>query len=429
LKKYLALILGLLLVLSFAAVAFAVPADIPAKTQAVVAKGSTQITLGGAMRVRGWYTDNLGNYGGGPTGVPRESNSKANYDQRVRLDIGVKASPNVQGLIQMENTGGGYTWDAGPNVKPESFTSFRQAWMDYSGSDLFGFKSGFRIGHQLITLGNGIFYDSFQYGDNALKFYMDPTKELHVELLTIKAAETFVGKNTDDMDLYVALMTYKWDPKNTVGINYTYGNQSNIAMKGQNLGIHANGNIEGIGYKAEADIHFGSVGELAAKAKFKGYGLMLGANYNLDPVNIRGMFAYGSGDKPGTLDKDEGFQTFVGRQRHYSFVYEYRANAATGARGTGIENTTVFNLGADYTIAKDLRTSLDGYFLRANKVAAGASKNIGWEVDAQVKYNLAKNLSYAVTAGYLKAGKFYPSTPAAPRKSATVLLNELTLSF
>ena len=59
LKKYLALILGVLFVLSFAASAFAIHAEIPSETQAVVATGSTQITLGGEIRTRGWWQDNI----------------------------------------------------------------------------------------------------------------------------------------------------------------------------------------------------------------------------------------------------------------------------------------------------------------------------------------------------------------------------------
>ena len=59
-KKTFAVIAAVLFVLSFAASAFAIHAEIPAETQAVVAKSATQITLGGEIRVRGWYTNNLG---------------------------------------------------------------------------------------------------------------------------------------------------------------------------------------------------------------------------------------------------------------------------------------------------------------------------------------------------------------------------------
>ena len=57
-KKYLALVLGVLFTLGFAASAFAIHAEIPAETQAVVAKGSTQITMGGELRFRGELRNN-----------------------------------------------------------------------------------------------------------------------------------------------------------------------------------------------------------------------------------------------------------------------------------------------------------------------------------------------------------------------------------
>ncbi|MDP3260151.1 MAG: hypothetical protein Q8M34_06160, partial [Thermodesulfovibrionales bacterium] len=57
-KKYLALVLGVLFTLGFAASAFAIHAEIPAETQAVVAKGTSQITLGGELRFRGELRNN-----------------------------------------------------------------------------------------------------------------------------------------------------------------------------------------------------------------------------------------------------------------------------------------------------------------------------------------------------------------------------------
>jgi len=48
-KKTFAGIAAVLFVLSFAASAFAIHAEIPAESQAVVGKGTTQITLGGEL--------------------------------------------------------------------------------------------------------------------------------------------------------------------------------------------------------------------------------------------------------------------------------------------------------------------------------------------------------------------------------------------
>jgi hypothetical protein len=58
-KKSLAIILGTLFVLSLAANAFAIVAEIPSETQGVVAAGGAQITLSGELSVRGWWVNNI----------------------------------------------------------------------------------------------------------------------------------------------------------------------------------------------------------------------------------------------------------------------------------------------------------------------------------------------------------------------------------
>ncbi|MDP2276981.1 MAG: hypothetical protein Q8K51_02040, partial [Nitrospirota bacterium] len=97
-KKYLALVLGVIFTLGFAASAFAIHAEIPAETQAVVAKGTTQITLGGELRFRGWYLENA-------TGIrravsnPTDGVSQGWYDGRVRLRLQADVSKNTMGVV------------------------------------------------------------------------------------------------------------------------------------------------------------------------------------------------------------------------------------------------------------------------------------------------------------------------------------------
>ncbi|MBI5073869.1 MAG: alginate export family protein [Nitrospirae bacterium] len=449
-KKTFAVIAAVLFVLSFAASAFAIHAEIPAETQAIVAKGSTQLTLGGEIRIRGWYYDNLGaNFGAAVGKNPQDSNSKANWDQRVRLSVDAVVSPNVMGKLLLETGGSdGSTTDIYSlgrlNQKPNGVTTFSEAWILYTGSGLFGFNSGLKIGHMPLKLSEGVFFDNTQYGDDAVVFFMDPSKELHIGLLTIKASEAGVAgsttgnnQNTNDLDAYVGLMTYKLAPTHTIGLNYTYINESDADLKFQNLGLHANGKAGNFGYKAEVDFQFGSVFSGASKSKFSGLGVMLGGNYSMNALNLRGMFAYGSGNKTDTT-KNEAFQTLVGGIQHYTFVYDYRAATAANGQtlsginngaGTGIANTTVYDLGLDYKATKEIGTKFDVYFLRANKVASNVSKNIGTELDATVTYQVAKNLTYAVNIGHLITGNFYHEAFGVQKKNTTVLNNVLTLSF
>lgn len=438
------------MVLSFAGAAFAIHAEIPAETQAIVAKGSTQITLGGEIFVRGWYFDNLGKpFAAAFSGNPQDSNSKAFWEQRVRLNVDAAVAPGVSGKITMETgaadatTTPTYSWGR-LNQKPNGLTTLLEAWIQYTGTGLFGFNSGLKIGHMPLKLAEGIFFDNTLYGDDAVVFFMDPTKDIHIGLITVKASESGVmgsktgnNQNTNDLDAYVGLMTYKIAPTHTLGMHYTYINESDATLKFQNLGLHANGKAGNFGYKAEVDFQFGSIFDGSSKYDFDGLGVMLAGNYKMNALNLRGMFAYGSGDKSGSSD-NEAFQTLLGSEQKFAFVYEYRAATAANGQtlsgnnnkaGSGIANTTVYNLGLDYQATKAIGTKFDVYLLRANKVASGVSKNIGTELDASVRYQVAKNLSYTVNLGHLITGDFYHDAFGVSKKSATVINNILALSF
>jgi len=420
LKKFLAIILGAIFVLSFAASAFAIHAEIPSETQAVVAKGATQITIDGELRVRGWYQKNI------VAGAPIDSSSQAWYDERVRLSVDAKVTPNVEGFIQIESGNGTndlITWGTpGFNSKVGTM-DILQAWILYTGQGLFGFPAGLKIGHMPLALGEKQFFDHTKFGDDAIVFFMDPTKELHIGLLAVKFVEGLKTVNSDDLDGYVGLAVYKWDPKNAIGVNFTYLNQSTSGKQESDLGIHANGNISGFTYKASGDFQFGDKSDGVSA---KGYGLMLGLGYMIDPVGLRLSAAYGSGPDDDGADPEKQFDTFLGNDQHYTLVYEYRVASAAGAVNTGISNTTYINVGLDIAPMKDLKASLDGYYLRATKsTTPGGDKDLGWEADAKIVYNVAKNLTYQVDAGYFKAGDFYGSD----NKGVTVLRHALTLSF
>jgi hypothetical protein len=53
-----------LFVFSFAAISFAIPAAIPADSTQAVARGGTQVTIGGELRVRGVNTQNTSDFNG-----------------------------------------------------------------------------------------------------------------------------------------------------------------------------------------------------------------------------------------------------------------------------------------------------------------------------------------------------------------------------
>jgi len=454
-RRYLALFLGLMFVLGFATSAFAITAEIPSDTQAVVAKGTTQITLGGRILARGWYVDNLS------ANLPANAESAAAYTTNVFLTVDAKVSENVRGFLELETsnnmagTSGIFFW-GNHDTKPYAELLFRQAWIQYSGSGLIGVPAGIKAGHQLLALGEKQFLRHERFGDDAILVFVAPTKELSIAALTAKLAEGDYKIHRDDIDGYVLLGTYKLDKNNTLGLNYTLIHSDAGAappvyksLNFQNLGVHANGKVTGLSYAVEGDLQFGKMDGLVAAEdqKFRGYGIFAKLGYKVDPVNLRASFAMGSGDSDATDNKNKEFQTLVGmdtqsfiaRFPNYTQIYERATRTAannqsiTGnIRTTGIANTTYYNIGMDVKPTKDLSLSLDGYILRATKAwTAGQKKDMGTEVDFTGSYKLAKNLSYFITAATFNPGDYYATSgfSGVADKTINLVVHGLDLRF
>ncbi|MDP2753000.1 MAG: hypothetical protein Q8P40_01205, partial [Nitrospirota bacterium] len=239
-RKYLAIVLSVIFILSFAVTAFA--ADKP------------EITLGGKILVRGWYFDNVSTLGVSTPlplatdSLPVNTQSQAMYSTNANIMIDAKVSDNVQGFMELETSGGGsqnsglYVWGLGPvsDSKPNADLFFRQLWIQYTGSGLLGAPAGIKAGHMPITLGEKQFLCNERFGDDAILLWVDPTKEVHLALATTKLAEGANNVHSDDLDGYVLIGTYKLDKDNTIGLNYTLIHSDGIGdqLNFDNLGLH-----------------------------------------------------------------------------------------------------------------------------------------------------------------------------------------------
>jgi hypothetical protein len=492
-KKYLALVLGVIFMLGFAASAFAIHAEIPAETQAVVSKGATQITLGGEIRFRGEMVVNsdLDKKGGQTTGGSAGENqdTQSYYDGRVRLRIEAKVSKNTMGVIHLETgdaAGSGssnikdtYIWSSqgneGKGTYPQGNAKkgsmqILEAWILHTGSGLLGVPAGIKVGHMPLALGNKLFFDHSKFGDDAIVVFMDPTKELHVGLLTIKFNESaYTGasaadtsstgtKSADDADAYVFLMNYK-SGKSSAGVDFTYvddkrayittnGTAATFDARGKgthlyNIGLRGETEVGGFGLKADIEKQGGSSkSELALvgtdnKMVNKGYAYLVGASYKLNPVKLSLDYAFGSGDDNSTDNKNNAFVTALSGVQNYTYVYDYRAATSMGSSGTGITNTNYIKLGANADLTKNLNADLNLYRLGASKkkaitpgawTTAGDSKRIGTELDAKMTYKIDKNLVYFVEGGYLWTGNFY-NNATNTADDAYAVRHGITLSF
>jgi hypothetical protein len=448
------------MIFSFAATAFA--ADQTAES--VVSASGAKLTLGAKLIPRGWYFKNITN-DIDAQGLPADSQSQALYSSNVYLTVEGKIADNVTGMVELESAygtstnSGVYYWGT-LDAKPNAQMRIRQAWIQYIGSGLLGIPTGVKVGHFPVSLGEKVFLDLTRFGTDGILLFANPMKELTLVLHTLKIYEDSnfaLGGIThaNDIDIYGILGTYALDKANTLGLHFTWV-KSDIAgydpeaLDTYNLGIHGNGKIAGLSYAAEADFQFGELTNTTVDdTDFKGWAVLAKLGYMIDPVNIRGSFAMGSGAEDA--DDIEEFQAVVGtdatgaiaRYTHYTLVYERCVRTAaiqqvlTGnVRTTGLANTTYFNLGLDVSPIKELSISLDGYLLQATEtdlweeeVGNSVDDELGWEVDAKLSYKITKNLSYFIEAGFFKAGDFYEDAFGIDSETSTMAVHGLSLAF
>jgi len=470
-KKYLALALGLLFTLGFAASAFAIHAEIPAETQAVVAKGTSQVTLGGELRFRGEYkhATDLKSAGTGTTILDTANDNDAKYDGRVRIRIQADVSKNTMGVIHLETgsvTTDTYDWGTsgesagvyrGVGNGKKGTLDVLEAWILHKFN--IGVPAGIKVGHMPLALGNKLFFNHSKFGDDAIVVFFDPTKELHIGLLAVKLLEG-TSSITDDANAYVALLAYKGKGFN-ISADYTVvdDQRNHITTNGvanggtalkagdmgthlNNLGLRADVTFGGLNIMGDAELQSGKTDyeNDALDVKHKGKAFVIGASYKAAPATIRAKYGMGSGDND-SADKDNNvFVTAVPNTQNMTYVYDYRVKSATGLTNTGIANTTFLNLGVTAGLTKDLNVMLDYYVLRATKANSGSaingssspethtSKKIGSEIDAKITYKLDKNLVYFVEGGYLWTGAFYDTT-TVQANDAYAVRHGITLSF
>ena len=433
-----------MLVLGCAAMAFAVPADIPADTTAAVAKGKTQVTIDGDIRVRGRILSNTLDF----NSDTKTDGDNAIYDTRVRLGVTAQVTPNTMGRIILESgttNSDGYTWGSVAGTAKGTLTAgdykapiqILEAWIQHKGSGLLGVPAFIKAGHMPVRVSNGLFYSHTYLGDDAILVGVEPVKGLSLIFHTLKLGEGSAWKN-DDTDVYGVIGSYAIDKNSTIGFDVTYvDGQNSFPGAGNdlhlwNFGVNAKTNISGLGLAADVAIQAGKIDDIGASdIKFRGYAVKLDADYTFNPVKIGVGFGYGSGDDNGLTDGK--FSTFATSQdvaTHYTWVYErWTPNAAGNVNG-GLQNTWYLTLKGSADLTKELYADLSVWMLRAAKVPSPVSKNIGVEVDANIKYKLDRGLTYFVEAGYLFAGNFWQGgVSTAKSDDAYAIRHGVQLSF
>ncbi|MBF0590570.1 MAG: hypothetical protein HQL02_00640 [Nitrospirae bacterium] len=458
-KRLTLLMMLLMLVLETASVVYA--ADEASTATVFVSGEETKITLAGELRFRGWFSHNLKDqlddkyYTAGMKNVGDDHS--AYYDGQVRLNVDVRVGKAVEGFLEIEsgtNTSDLWIWGTGTgntgaypngNTKIDSL-KIRQAWLLYT-YDIYGFK----VGHQLWFLGNKLFLDHTKFGDDGVRVVIDPTRDVHIEVSTIKFNEQ-LNNYPDDSDAYIALVDYKGGGLN-LSADATFINDQGFSALFPayshahiwNLGLRGNYMLGAATLRGDIELQAGRLDGIGNvdDATVKGWAGLAGIDYRLSdgvPVVLTLEAAYGSGKS--AEDKGRDFKTFItslGTEPHYTFVYDYVLKTAAGSTFTGIANTFYIKGGANARFTKDLDGELYVYELQAAQKMAlngGApSKNLGVEIDGKLTYRLAKNLTYYVEGGYMFVGQAYDTvirvlpTRETERSNAYALRNRVQFSF
>lgn len=408
-KRFFTVLVAAIFVFGFAAAALAVSAEIPSETQSVVAKGATQITLGGNIRVRGELRETDGS---------SDTSTKAAYDQRVRLSTEAKTD-NVTGYVMLETAAASdvYTWGRSSNAtggytfgngKPLAL-SINEAWLQYKVG-----TCGVKVGHMPLALGNKLFFDHTKFGDDAIVVFGDPAPGVHVGVLTAKLEEG--ANNTSDQDGYGALVTYKGEGFN-LGGDVTYvdvnGGSTFAAPPASvmNIGLRGDATVGPAMIKADVEVQTGTLSKdvVGAEMDHSAYAALLGASGKMGDVSLGAELGYGTGQD--TSADSTAFITSLGTDKHMSYVYDYRVAGACG-QFAGICGTTYLKGSVSSPLMDKVTGALDVLYLMASEDVAllgatTADTALGIEVDAKVTYKVAGNLMYWVEGGYLAPGDAY----------------------
>lgn len=450
-KKSFIVILSMLFVLGLTVSAFAIHAEIPAETQAVVAKGKTQITLGGSLRFRGFFQTNASDFD------DDIGDNVSLYETRVRLKLHAQVTPNTQGLVELRDSKlsgdddqtwgdpglrtdnrGVYRKGGNPLGRDDYDLTFIQAWLQHTGSGLLGFPAGIKIGHMPLALGNGLFYSHTKNGEDAILLFADPMDALHVAFVMAKFEE---GSTTasDDTTAYVALFNYTAD-------NFTVGGDVSMvddkALSTQNttlwnFGFRGDTTVAGFKIKGDVEIQTGEAkgtSVFGTDADFSGFAFLAGVDYDIDNISLGLQYAYGSGDdNPG----DNDTETFINAldntwKKNYSpWIYEYRVPGGTGLSQTGISNTQSIRATIGAKVTPALSGKLYFWKLDVPETAPGVDDDAGWEIDWTGQYEIDTNLTYFIEGGYLFAGDFYKqfATPGKDPDNPWAFRHGIILSF
>lgn len=246
----------------------------------------------------------------------------------------------------------------------------------------------------------------------------------------LKIFEGELNEDKDDSQVYVLDATYKTEKLKIRPAAFLY-------QVGEKTSLDADAGYYkddvGILPAVTASVNMGTVSIDVAGAfavagknkntdvKYSGYAFDLDTRIRLrDNLKVGGFASYISGDKPDTADEDESYlrSTISGDNSGINlwrlYIFE---DAGSFTTNSDVANALKYSNAAGYigvgpivdaSFGKLSGTFLAAYLTAAEDYSANASdKDMGIEIDLQLKYKIAETASLFAEFAYLNTGDFY----------------------
>lgn len=465
-KRLLAVLLSLGLIIGFGVSAFAVTPD-----------------FAGQYYARGWYFSNPSLLDDTPT---QERHSLSYTDQRLRLFWRLKIVDGVTfttRLDMMEAVWGlndtrilTVGTGRGVNAVPDSNIQFDQTFLTFATS-LGQFKVGYQSGTPYSSWGT-VFMDSTgtapgvawqrNFGNvTVLADWFVQSRRLNVAAATATAVPVVTSTDVSN-DLYDLGFKYKLK-SGDAGILWSFfrqagtpGSRVTSLLATHNFQPYVRTKIGPIELQAEG---YWMVGKDTADGNpvaagiqeqdIRTMGLHVDGRYNVGPAYVGLRFFYLSGDDPTTLDEKEGsMNSTFGYARDKRLWGDFTAliwnlyasanvplvgdpSVQTAGAGLGniMDNAWIYQIYGGYSPTKKIDLEARFHTMKADEnpsVAAGAwqSKDYGHELDLKATYKIYDVLTYNVGAAYFWTGDYFKGTNAAAQlDNLYLIMHWLDLSF
>lgn len=307
------------------------------------------------------------------------------------------------------------------------------------------------IGRQSIVVGDGMLVSDDQLGFNAIRAKVFLPRGLGMDLFTAKVKEGLNGQKDSDLNGAVLALNQgdnKWElswiqEENKSPSTYTIDGTTKTANSVSRtfIGLRLFGDLKDAYYKVEYALGKGKAQLPGGGVKIQGVGekIELGAQSDtakFGRFGVKAVYASGSGDDPGTTDKDESFRPthahrWDGLQRsgygqHFgaSLSDAYDPNAPFSPTATGLPNgaSGIKTLGFGiFTVQKVNWTGNIDYYTFDSRVKVPGSnqKSLGAELDLGVVYRFTGYVTFALgSATFFPGDVFGESTAKVTRYTA-----------